>query len=96
MTYLQIKLPLYWRVLFCRLAALVPALFAAIASTSNPNQLDDITEWGNIVASICVPFSIIPMLKITASRTLMNVSCYILYFLLINVYCNAIAYHSFV
>ena len=86
---MQIKLPLYWRVLFCRLVALVPALVAALASTSQPTQLDDITEWGNIVASVCVPFSIIPMLKFTACRSLMGVRTteqmlFISYFIYVN------------
>lgn len=73
MSHTQIKLPLYWRVLFCRSVALVPALLAALGSAAQPSLLDATTEWGNIVASICVPFSVIPMLKFTASRALMGV-----------------------
>lgn len=65
-------LPLYQRISLCRLVALVPAVIAAVLEATHPSSMDDATQLGNIIASICVPFTILPMLKFCVSSRLMG------------------------
>ena len=69
----EFHLPLYQRISLCRLVALVPAVLAAILEATYPSSMDDATQIGNIIASICVPFSILPMLKFCVSSRLMGI-----------------------
>ncbi|CAN0206761.1 unnamed protein product, partial [Ectocarpus fasciculatus] len=66
-------LPLYQRISICRLVALIPAVLAALFEATHPSSMDDATQIGNIIASICVPFSILPMLKFCVSSRLMGI-----------------------
>jgi hypothetical protein len=71
--FLQFHIPLYQRISLCRLVALVPAVIAATLEATHPSSMDDATQVGNIIGSICVPFTIIPMLKFCNSTRLMGV-----------------------
>ena len=66
-------LPVHYRVLMCRAVAIVPALIAALCEASYPAIMDELTQWGNIVTSCCVPFAVLPMLKFCSSRKIMGV-----------------------
>lgn len=72
--FLQFHIPLYQRISLCRIAALIPSVLAATLETSYPSAMDDATQIGNIIASFCVPFSVLPMLKFCCSKRLMGVS----------------------
>lgn len=54
------------------MVALIPAVLAALLEATHPSSMDDATQIGNIIASICVPFSILPMLKFCVSSKLMG------------------------
>ena len=53
--------------------ALIPSVIAATLEATYPSSMDDATQIGNIIASICVPFAIVPMLKFCCSKRLMGV-----------------------
>jgi Mn2+/Fe2+ NRAMP family transporter len=76
---LQFHIPLYQRISLCRLAALIPSVIAATLEATYPSSMDDATQIGNIIASVCVPFAIIPMLKFCCSKRLMGVSQWALF-----------------
>jgi NRAMP (natural resistance-associated macrophage protein)-like metal ion transporter len=72
----EFHIPLYQRISLCRIAALIPSVLAATLEATHPSAMDDATQIGNIIASFCVPFSILPMLKFCCSSRLMGVSNY--------------------
>lgn len=68
----EFHIPLYQRISLCRLVALIPSVIAAVLEATYPSSMDDATQVGNIIASICVPFAILPMLKFCTSTRLMG------------------------
>jgi len=68
----EFHIPLYQRISLCRIAALIPSVLAATLEATYPSAMDDATQIGNIIASFCVPFSILPMLKFCCSTRLMG------------------------
>eukprot|EP01041_Mallomonas_annulata_P004519 gene4519-8976_t len=65
-------LPVHYRVLFCRSISIIPALIAALMESSYPTIMDELTQWGNIVTSCCVPFAVLPMLRFCSSEKIMG------------------------
>jgi len=65
-------LPVHYRVLICRSVSIVPALIAALLEATHPTIMDELTQWGNIISSCCVPFAVLPMLKFCSSPKLMG------------------------
>ena len=70
---LQFMLPVHYRVFLCRCASLVPALIAALFEATHPSVMDELTQCGNVITSVCVPFAILPMLKFCTSPRIMGV-----------------------
>eukprot|EP00638_Chattonella_subsalsa_P000724 CAMPEP_0117737904 /NCGR_PEP_ID=MMETSP0947-20121206/2804_1 /TAXON_ID=44440 /ORGANISM="Chattonella subsalsa, Strain CCMP2191" /LENGTH=518 /DNA_ID=CAMNT_0005553477 /DNA_START=164 /DNA_END=1720 /DNA_ORIENTATION=+ len=70
--FLRTNIPKWLRVLVTRCIALIPALFVAVASSSDPVLSDTLQQWLNILQSVQLPFALLPLLFILANRKVMG------------------------
>ena len=67
--FINIKLPVYQRVLITRSIAIVPALCVAFL---NKDQLVNVDTWLNILQSVQLPFALIPTLKFVSDTNILG------------------------
>jgi Mn2+/Fe2+ NRAMP family transporter len=61
------------RVVVTRLVAIVPTVIVALAFDSSENELDNLSEWLNVLQSIQLPFALIPLLCLVSNTRIMGV-----------------------
>lgn len=67
--FLDIKLPIWQRVMITRAVAIAPALVVVFLSA---HTLTDLDNWLNILQSVQLPFALIPTLKFCSSKQIMG------------------------
>jgi len=71
--FLNLRVKKWIRVLVTRLVAIVPTVVVALAFDSSENELDNLSEWLNVLQSIQLPFALIPLLCLVSNTRLMGV-----------------------
>ena len=67
--FLNFKLPVYQRVLLTRSIAVVPAMSI---SFMGPKKLTELDTFLNILQSVLLPFSLVPLVKLVADKNVMR------------------------
>ena len=67
--FLDLKLPIYQRVMITRSVAIVPALCVSMVSSSALTRLD---IGLNILQSVQLPFAIVPLIKFVGNEKIMG------------------------
>lgn len=71
--FLDLRVKKWIRVLVTRLVAIVPTVAVALAFDSSENELDNLSEWLNVLQSIQLPFALIPLLCLVSNTRVMGV-----------------------
>ncbi|KAG0605944.1 hypothetical protein M758_9G100500 [Ceratodon purpureus] len=71
--FLNLRVKKWIRVLVTRLVAIVPTVIVALAFDSSENELDNLSEWLNVLQSIQLPFALIPLLCLVSNTRVMGV-----------------------
>lgn len=71
--YLNIRLPLWQRRLLTRFVTLIPILVIGFLVDFNEQDFEDMIVYAQIALSIALPFTLFPMILLTANHKLMNV-----------------------
>lgn len=71
--FLNLRVKKWIRVLVTRLVAIVPTVAVALAFDSSENELDNLSEWLNVLQSIQLPFALIPLLCLVSNTRVMGV-----------------------
>lgn len=70
--YLNIRLPLWQRRLLTRFVTLIPILIIGFLVGFNESDFEDMIVYAQIVLSIALPFTLFPMIFLTANKKLMG------------------------
>lgn len=70
--YLNIRLPLWQRRLLTRFVTLIPILIIGFLVGFNESDFEDMIVYAQIVLSIALPFTLFPMILLTANKKLMG------------------------
>lgn len=71
--FLDLRVKKWGRVLVTWLVAIVPTIILALAFDSSENELDNLSEWLNVLQSIQLPFALIPLLCLVSNTRVMGV-----------------------
>lgn len=71
--YLNIRLPLWQRRLLTRFVTLIPILIIGFLVGFNESDFEDMIVYAQIALSIALPFTLFPMILLTANKKLMGV-----------------------
>ena len=71
--FLEIKLPMWQRMLVTRCVALIPAVVVAIGTENHPTLSDQLDQWLNILQSVQLPFALLPVLSFTSQAAIMGI-----------------------
>lgn len=71
--FLNLRVKKWIRVVVTRLVAIVPTVIVALAFDSSENELDNLSEWLNVLQSIQLPFALIPLLCLVSNTRVMGV-----------------------
>ncbi|CAM6015402.1 unnamed protein product [Sphagnum balticum] len=70
--FLDLRVKKWIRVLVTRLVAIVPTVAVALLFDSSENELDQLSEWLNVLQSIQLPFALIPLLCLVSNVRVMG------------------------
>jgi NRAMP (natural resistance-associated macrophage protein)-like metal ion transporter len=70
--FLDMRVKKWIRVLVTRLVAIVPTVAVALLFDSSENELDQLSEWLNVLQSIQLPFALIPLLCLVSNVRVMG------------------------
>ena len=68
---LEINVDASWRLFLTRLIALIPCLALAVVFEAT-NTFDKVAQTINVIQSLCLPFGLIPVCHMTASKSVMG------------------------
>ncbi|XP_024381410.1 metal transporter Nramp4 [Physcomitrium patens] len=71
--FLNLRVKKWIRVLVTRAVAIVPTIIVALIFDSSANELDNLSEWLNVLQSIQLPFALIPLLCLVSNARVMGV-----------------------
>ncbi|XP_024393903.1 metal transporter Nramp4 isoform X2 [Physcomitrium patens] len=71
--FLDLRVKKWIRVLVTRAVAIVPTVIVALSFDSSENELDNLSEWLNVLQSIQLPFALIPLLCLVSNKRVMGV-----------------------
>lgn len=71
--YLNIRLPLWQRRLLTRFVTLIPILIIGFLVGFNESDFEDMIVYAQIALSIALPFTLFPMILLTANKKIMGV-----------------------
>lgn len=70
--FLNLRVEKWIRVVVTRSVAIVPTVIVALIFNSSENQLDNLSEWLNVLQSIQLPFALIPLLCLVSNPRVMG------------------------
>ncbi len=71
--FLNLRLEKWIRTVITRGVAMVPTVIVALLFDSAENQLDNLSEWLNVLQSIQLPFALLPLLCLVSNSRIMGV-----------------------
>lgn len=71
--FLNLRVKKWIRVLVTRSVAIVPTVIVALAFDSSQNELDNLSEWLNVLQSVQLPFALLPLLCLVSNARIMGV-----------------------
>jgi Mn2+/Fe2+ NRAMP family transporter len=71
--FLNLRVEKWVRTVVTRGVAIFPTVIVALIFNSAENQLDNLSEWLNVLQSIQLPFALLPLLCLVSNHRIMGV-----------------------
>lgn len=71
--FLNLRVEKWVRTVVTRGVAIFPTVIVALIFNSAENQLDNLSEWLNVLQSIQLPFALLPLLCLVSNQRIMGI-----------------------